>query len=67
MNLAELYAQTPVARHKDVKIVGDRVLVKDAEGNVDEYLVSDNEELWFVRSDREQKQDIRAIKTKLGI
>ena len=66
MNLVELYQQVPVERHQDIKVVGDRVLVKDADGNVDEYLISD-EELWLVHSDGEQKQDIKAIKSKLGI
>lgn len=66
MNLVELYQQVPVERHQDIKVVGDRVLVKDADGNVDEYLIS-NEELWLVHSDGEQKQDIKAIKSKLGI
>lgn len=67
MNLVELYEQTPVERHKDIKVVGDRVLVKDVDGSVDEYLISESEELWLVRSDREQKQDLKAIKSKLGI
>ena len=68
MNLIELYDQTPVDRHKDIKVIGDKVLVKDTEGNVDEYLISgEEEELWLVRSDREQKRDIKAIKNKRGI
>ena len=67
MNLVELYQQTPVERHKDIKVVGDRVLVGDADGNVAEYLISEDEELWLVRSDKEQRQDIKAIKAKLGI
>ena len=67
MNLVELYRQTPVKRHKDIKIIGDRVLVRDTGGNVTEYLSSEGEELWLVRSDKEQRRDIKAIKTKLGI
>lgn len=68
MNLIELYEKTPVERHRDIKVVEDRVLVKGIDGNVDEYLISGEEqELWLIRSDREQKQDIRAIKSKLGI
>jgi len=66
MNLAELYKQTPVERHGDIKVVENRVFVKDRDGNVDEYLIS-GEELWLARSDREQKLDIKAIKFKLGI
>ena len=68
MNLAELYEQTPVERHGDIRISGDRVFVKGTEGNVDEYLVSGEEqELHLIRSDEEQRLTLRAIKTKLGI
>ena len=67
MNLVELYEQTPVERHKDIKVVGDRVLVRDADGNVAEYLTSEGEELWLVRSNKEQRENIKAIKNKLGI
>ena len=66
MNLIQLYEQLPVERHKDIKVAGDRVLVRDADGNVAEYLISDDE-LWLVRCDKEQKEDIKAIKAKLGI
>ena len=67
MNLVELYQQTPVERHRDIKVVGDRVLVRDADGNITEYLISEDEELWLVRSDKEQREGIKAIKAKLGI
>jgi len=67
MNLVELYQNIPVARHKDIRVVGDRVLVRDTDGNVFEYLVLDDGELWLVRSDKEQRLDINAIKAKLGI
>ncbi len=67
MNLIELYEKIPVDRHKDIKVIADRVFVKDVEGNTDEYLISGDGELWPVRSDREQKQDLKAIKSKLGI
>jgi len=66
MNLVELYQQVPAKRHQDIRVVGDRVFVKDAGGDVDEYLIS-GEELWLVRSDKEQRQDIKAIKSKLDI
>ena len=66
MNLAELYEKTPIARHKDIKVSGDKVFVKDTNGSVDEYLVVDNGELWLVRSDREVKRDVKAIRDRLG-
>ena len=67
MNLTELYGQTPVERHQDIKVVGDRVFIKDIDGDVVEYLLDGQGELWLVRSDKEQRRDIKAIKTKLGI
>lgn len=66
MNLAELYEKTPIARHKDIKVSGDKVFVKDTDGSVDEYLVVDDGELWLVRSDREVKRDVKAIRDRLG-
>ncbi len=67
MNLIELYEQTPVERHRDIKVVGDKVLVRDTDGNITEYLLLDGGELWLVHCDKEQRQDIKAIKSKLGI
>ncbi|MBM4432386.1 MAG: hypothetical protein FJ025_00080 [Chloroflexi bacterium] len=66
MKLVDLYKQTPAERHGDIKVAADRVFVKDTDGNIDEYLVSDGE-LWLARSNKELKQDVRAIKSKLGI
>jgi len=67
MNLGELYSQTSVDRHKHIKVVGDRVFVKGINGSVDEYLLDEEQKLWLIRSDKEQKQDIKAIMSKLGI
>jgi len=66
MNLVELYEQTPVEQHKDIKVVGDRVFVRDADGGVTEYFVVGDGELWLVRSDKKLKADIKAIKDKVG-
>jgi len=68
MNLVELYEQTPVQRHGDIKVVGDRVFVKDIDGSVDEYsidAIGEQAELWLVRSDQKQNQELTAIKEKL--
>ena len=68
MNLMELYQQIPTERHKDIKVTGDGVFVKGTDGSVDEYLIcGEEQELWLIRSDREQRQDIKAIKSKLGM
>jgi hypothetical protein len=69
MNLVELYEQTPVEKHKDIKVVGNRVFVKDDDGSVDEYL-SDalgEQELWLIRSDKELKQSLARIEAGLSI
>jgi len=66
MNLVELYEQTPVEQHKDIKVVGDRVFFKDADDDVTEYFVVEDGELWLVRSDKKLKADVKAIKDKVG-
>ena len=66
MNLEELYKQTPVERHKDIKTIEDKVLVKDADGDITEYLLNHDGELWLVRSDKKLKADVAAIKKKVG-
>lgn len=67
MNIAELYGQTPVERQENIKVVGERVFSRNADGSLAEYLMSSDGELWLIRSDRELRQDIQAIKAKLGI
>ena len=66
MNLVKLYAETPVERHKDIKVAGDRVFVRDADGDTAEYLVLEDGELWLVHSDKALKADVEAIRNKLG-
>lgn len=67
MNLVELYEGTPVQEHANIRVCGDRVLVKDSQGSVEEYLLGDDDELWLVRSDREQRESLTSIKTQLGL
>ena len=58
----------PAEKHSDIRVSGDKVFVKDADGGIDEYLISgEEEELWVVRSDGEQRKDLEAIKNMLGI
>ncbi len=66
MNLMELYKQTPVERHKDIKVLGNMVSVRDEDGDTTEYLEQEDGELWFVRSDKKLKADIDAIRKKLS-
>jgi len=66
MNLAELYEQTSVERHQDIKVVGERVFARDISGNIDEYILDSQGELWLVRSDKKLRADVAAIKNRVG-
>lgn len=66
MNLVELYAQTPVGKHDSIKVVDNKVYVRDADGSVTEYLILSDGELWLARSDKTLKADIVAIRQKVG-
>jgi len=48
MNLKDLYTATPVARHADIRVIGDTVFVKNAAGDLDQYLMGPDGELWPV-------------------
>ena len=73
MNIVELYQQTPVEEHKNIRMRNEAVLVISPEGT-DEYLVDEEGELTLVKSDKDLRAhlkavetDLSAIKTKLGI
>lgn len=67
MNIVELYEQTPVERHSYISVCGDLVFFRDTDGYIDEYRILEDGELLLVHSDKEQIQDIKSIKDKLGI
>ena len=46
MNLKDLFAATPAAGHADIRVIGDHVFVKDADGDLAEYLLDANGDLW---------------------
>ena len=62
MNLTELYEQTPVERHSEVVISGDRLFF-DGE----EYVVDSEGELKLIRSQKGLVQSLEQIQVKLGI
>lgn len=66
MNIVELYKKTPVERHKDIKVVGERVLFRAPDGSIDEYVIDNSGDLWLAHP-KEERQDILAIRNKLGI
>ena len=67
MNLVELYLKTPVEKHSQIIVRGDEVYLVDDEGDANPaYLIKDDQ-LLPVYSARKLKQDITAIKKKLGV
>lgn len=61
MNLVEFYKQTPVERHSEVVVSGDRLFF-DGE----EYVIGSEEELRLVRSSKGLEQRLGQIEAKLG-
>ena len=76
MNLVELYASLLVAQHGNIQVEGNRVLVRDAQGDITEYILQGNGELWLIK-DRELLllrnaltriiADLTKIKANLGM
>ena len=63
MNIMELYQQTPVEKHKEIVVSGDRLFF-DGE----EYIISGiDRELKLIHFHKGLEQEIAKIKTKLGI
>lgn len=63
MNIAELYAKTPVDRHQEIVVSGNRLFF-----NGEEYVIGgENDELRLVRSTKELEQRLAQITAKLGI
>lgn len=62
MRLPDLYQQTPVARHAEIVVAGDRVFF-DGE----EYLLQPDGNLRLVRSQKGVEQKLEQIAAKLGI
>ena len=62
MNLVQFYEQTPVARHSEIIVSGERVFFDD-----EEYILQPDGELKLVRSEKELKQKLAAIEAKLAI
>lgn len=61
MKLTELYKQTPVSRHAEIVVSGDRAFFEN-----NEYLLV-GDELVLIRDGKPINPDLAAIKKKLGI
>lgn len=62
MNIVELYEKTPVERHQEIIVSGDRLFF-DGE----EYIILGDEELKLVHSHKELEQKVDQIREKLGV
>ena len=62
MNLVNFYKQTPVERHGEIVVAGDRLFF-DGE----EYVIGGEEELRPVRSNKGLEQKLAQIEAKLSI
>ena len=67
MTLVELYEQTPVEQHANIKVVGGRVYVKNTDGSIDEYLLDSRDELVLLSSDRWLRDSVGRLESKLGV
>ena len=62
MNLKELYYLTPVARHPEIVVSGERVFF-----NGEEYLIGGDSELKLVRSQKDLEEKMDQIVLGLNI
>ena len=65
MNLAELYAQTPAAKHENIVTSGNRVYVRNPEGT-EEYLLELDGEIRLIKSDKDIRTGLERIRANLG-
>ena len=61
MNLVQFYQQTPVKRHSEIVISGDKLYFDN-----EEYAIAADEELKLVRSEKELKQRLARIEDKVA-
>ncbi len=62
MNLVEFYKRTPVERHSEIVVLGDRLFF-DGE----EYVIGGDGELRLARSQKGLEQKLARIETRLDI
>lgn len=66
MNLVQLYGQTPVEKHNRIIVRQDNVYLIDDDGLASLAYLIVNDELIPVYAETSMKQDIKAIKKKVG-
>ena len=61
MNLVQFYQQTPVKRHSEIVVSGDKLFFED-----EEYVIQGDGELRLVRSEKELKQRLARIEGRVA-
>ena len=62
MKIEDLYAQTPVDKHRDIIVLDGRLYFEN-----EEYIIESNDELRLVHSQKQVEQQLDQIRTKLSI
>jgi len=62
MNMMELYARTPVEKHHEIVVSGDRLFFEG-----EEYVIGSEGELRLVRSNKGLEQRLDRIEANMGI
>ncbi len=63
MNIAQLFASTPAARHAEIVVAGDRVFFENEEFIAE----GESRQLRLVRSDKALRQTVGQVAAKLGV
>ena len=66
MNLKDLFTATPVARHGDIRVVGDHVFIRDADGDLLEFLIDADGELWQKPAAKTVTVELAALRAALA-
>ena len=61
MNIVEFYAKTPVERHLEIVVSGDRLYFDN-----EEYVILANDELKLIHSHKELEKNIASVKATLS-
>ena len=61
MNIVQLYAKTPVERHSEIVISGDKLFFEN-----EEYVIQGDEELKLIHSHKGLEEELASIKATLN-
>jgi len=66
MKLIELYDQTPVERHHQIKVFGNTAYVYQEDGSLDVYIVACDGDLELLCSDRAMWQALNSMEARIA-